>query len=131
MTIEQIRLQAQDETTAPDILTQLASSEDKLIRQYVASNPNTPIKTLAKLGEEFPDEIVANPIFDLLFLENPESQFISVSLARSSTTSIERLEKLVCSKNKNILIALGCNSIAVLKLVRYSSKHGQTSCECL
>ena len=87
MSIEEIRKQAQHENTAPEILAKLANSQDKEILRHVASNPNTPVETLEKLGKKFPDEITANPIFELLLLENPESKFIQLSLARSSTTS--------------------------------------------
>ena len=45
MNIEQIR-QARDETTTPEILAQLSNSKDKQTRQYVASNPNTPVKVV-------------------------------------------------------------------------------------
>ncbi|WP_319422432.1 hypothetical protein [Pleurocapsa sp. FMAR1] len=94
MNIEEIRKQAQNENTAPEILAELANSEDKLTRQYVASNPNTSIKVLERLGKEFSEVITDNPIFNLLFLENPHTEFIRISLARSSTTSAEILARL-------------------------------------
>ena len=71
MDIEEIRKRAQDENTAPEILAELADSKDYLTRQYVTANPNTPTKTLLNLGAEFPKELLDNPIFDLLLLENP------------------------------------------------------------
>ena len=92
MDAEAIKRQAQDENTPPEILAELATSEDKEIRRCIASNPNTAVEILEKLGEEFPDEITANPIFDLLLLENPDSKFVLLSLARSSTTSVEKLK---------------------------------------
>jgi len=99
---EQIWRQAQNENTSPEILAKLAISKDKEIRRCIAGNPNTPVKTLEKLGAEFPGAIVNNPLFDLLLLENPESRFIILSLARSSTTSIEKLAKL--ANHQNILV---------------------------
>ena len=45
MNLEEIRQQAQNENTAPEILAKLANSEDKVIRKYVASNPNTSVET--------------------------------------------------------------------------------------
>ncbi|MEM7593543.1 MAG: hypothetical protein AAF383_18855 [Cyanobacteria bacterium P01_A01_bin.83] len=71
MDIEKTRKQAQDENTAPEILDELVTSEDYLTRKYVAGNPNTPTQTLLNSGEEFPRELLNNPIFDLLVLENP------------------------------------------------------------
>jgi hypothetical protein len=94
MNIEEIREQAQNENTAPEILAESAQNEDTLIRKYVASNPNTPVEALQNLGKEFPDEIITNPIFYLLFLENSASYFVRLSLARYSNTSEETLSKL-------------------------------------
>ena len=69
MNIKQARQLAQ-ETTAPDKLRELATHDDYLTRQYVAANPNTPTETLLNIGAEFPRELLDNPIFDLLLLEN-------------------------------------------------------------
>ncbi len=118
MSIEQERQQAQDENTATEILAKLATSEDKLTRQCVASNPNTSIEILQKLGSEFPDEITVNPIFDLLLLENPENKFVLLCLARSSTTSEKKLSELANHKDTEILIAVAHNpnvTVSILK----------------
>lgn len=72
MNIEQIRKLAQDENTASELLTELANSEDKLTRQYVAANPNTAIELLLNICFEFPVEVINNPIIPLLVLENPD-----------------------------------------------------------
>lgn len=87
--------QAKDETTAPEILASLAESQDPLVRKYVANNPNTPLDSLQELGAEFPEAVVRNPIFTLLRLENPESKFVLLSLARSVATSPAILEAMV------------------------------------
>lgn len=103
MNVEEIRQQAQNENTAPKILTKLANSEDKITRQYVASNPNTPTDVLKQLVEEFPNEIAANPIFDLLLLENNESKiFLDRSIARNSRTTSDTLS--VLSHNSNCIV---------------------------
>ena len=102
------------ENTSPEILAKLAHHEDKLTRQYVASNPNTPIESLEELGAEFPEEIINNPIFELVKLENPESKFIQLSEARSSKTSVERLLILASSNHRKIgeVVAGNCNTTA-------------------
>ena len=117
MNIEEARQQARDENTAPEILIELSKSEDSQTRQYVAGNPNTPVGILEKLGDEFPDEITANPIFDLLFLENPESKFIWLSLARSSTTSAEKLNQLANHQDRNIRVAVAKNKNITLNIL--------------
>jgi hypothetical protein len=82
---------AQADDTLPDILTALSQDSNVEVRLVVAGNPNTPVNVLQKLGEEFPDAITDNPIFNLLLLENLDTYFIKLSLARSSTTSAEIL----------------------------------------
>jgi hypothetical protein len=49
--------------TDPQILRKLE------IRRSIARNPNTPTDLLWQLGIDFPEEILANPIFELLQLE--------------------------------------------------------------
>ena len=71
MDIQQARQLAQDETTAPDKLTELARHNDLLTRQYVAGNPNTPTETLLNICFEFPNEVTNNPVIPLLLLEDP------------------------------------------------------------
>ena len=110
MNAEEIRRQAQDENTSPEILAKLAKRKDKEILRLVAGNPNTPVETLEKLGEEFSDAIVANPIFDLLLLENPENKFLLLSLARASTTSVDKLKELASCREEIIVKAVVKNS---------------------
>lgn len=95
--------------TASNLLQQLADDEDAEVRRAVASNPNTPQDVLLTLGREFPDAIVANPIFNILLLENPESLFVRLSLARSSTSS-ETLVNLSALPDEEILCAIAENS---------------------
>jgi hypothetical protein len=52
-------------------LRKLGSSKDKATRKYVTTNPNSPKEVLLDLASQFPEELLANPIFDLLLLENP------------------------------------------------------------
>ncbi|MBE9228907.1 hypothetical protein IQ264_26195 [Phormidium sp. LEGE 05292] len=95
--------------TAPDLLKQLATDEDAEVRRAVASNPNTPQDVLLKLGKEFPDAIVTNPIFNILLLENPESLFVRLSLARSSSSPSETLANLSALPDEDILCAIAEN----------------------
>jgi hypothetical protein len=54
-----------------ELLQELSFHEDAIVRQGVASNPNTPTEVLLRLGAEFPSELLDNPVFSLLILENP------------------------------------------------------------
>ncbi len=64
------RLLAIDFSTDPELLRQLAVSSDPALRVAVAANPNTPPDVLLKLGAEFPAQLLDNPVFSLLLLEN-------------------------------------------------------------
>ncbi len=92
-TSEEKKNLARNENTPGDILS-LLSQGNKEVRQLVASNPNTPIEVLKKLGIEFADEIVNNPVFNLLLLEDSNNNFLKMCLATSTTTSLETLEEL-------------------------------------
>ena len=65
------RLVARNPNSAPELLRDLADSEDDLTRAGVTANPNTPKDVLLKLADEFPQEFLANSVIDLLLLEKP------------------------------------------------------------
>lgn len=69
--IELARLVASNLSTSSELLGLLAYSSDLLTRQNVAANPNTPPNELIELGAQFPEQLLNNPVFSLLFLENP------------------------------------------------------------
>jgi len=69
--IIQSQLVAAEPSTDPDLLRELALSTDQKTRQEVAGNPNTPSDVILELGAEFPSQILDNPMFPLLLLENP------------------------------------------------------------
>jgi hypothetical protein len=105
--IEAQRLLAANPETAPEILRELSQSDDRAIRQAVAGNPNAPIAVLWKLLVDFPHEIIANPSFLLVILENPnwilevpESSLIAL-LKQQNIPHIFMAE---CRKHKSVLI---------------------------
>jgi hypothetical protein len=61
---------ASNPQTNPQTLRQLANDSDWQIRRSIANNPNTPTDLLWQLGIDFPEAVIANPIFPLLQLEN-------------------------------------------------------------
>lgn len=52
-------------------LAELIKSDDAVICQQVAQHPNTSPETLKELFEKYPQEVLNNPVIDLLLLENP------------------------------------------------------------
>ncbi|MEH1951883.1 MAG: hypothetical protein V7K77_33765 [Nostoc sp.] len=68
--VTQAQLVAAEPSTDPELLRELALSTDQQTRQSVAGNPNTPVDVLLRLGAEFPSQLLDNPVFPLLLLEN-------------------------------------------------------------
>ncbi len=58
-------------TTDPIILRKLSGSRDRVSRQEVAGNPNTPTDVLWLLIKQYPYQVLENPLFLLIALENP------------------------------------------------------------
>lgn len=102
--LETKRKLASIEDTPVEILQELSKDSDRTIRSLVAGNPITPTEILIELGKEFPEIVTENPIFSLLWLEDPNSLFIRLSLARSSTTDLATLDKLASDCDMNIWI---------------------------
>ena len=92
MNLEQARQIAQDETTAPKLLAELANSEDKPTRQAVAANPNTPAEILLNICFDFPNEVINNPIIPLLSLEDPHILICKISLDFDELKRLSNLE---------------------------------------
>lgn len=104
LNIESARLVAKNENADAELLEELAFSKDKIVRQGVAGNANTPVKILLKLGAEFPQELLDNPVFFLLILENPnlyeEMPAETIySLVKLETVTEFILEQIVARKN--------------------------------
>ena len=97
--VEDLTKIAANPSTSPHLLIELSKHKDFQIRSLVASNPNTPLETLKCLGNEFADAIVENPVFDLLKLEDSNSKFVRLTLARSTKTPPEVLAKLITKEN--------------------------------
>lgn len=63
--------EATQATTPPRRLARLAAHPAAEVRRAVAANPNTPTPVLLRLAVHFPEEVLHNPVLDLLLLENP------------------------------------------------------------
>ncbi|MFO1518960.1 MAG: HEAT repeat domain-containing protein [bacterium] len=73
--------EAQDPTTSQERLKKLAEHHREAVQRVVATNPNTPIDVLTKLGERFPRAFVSNPAIELLRMEN--TSFYTPMLVKS------------------------------------------------
>ena len=108
--IEDLTKIAADSATPSHLLVELSKHGNSQIRSLVASNPNTPLETLKSLCG-FADAIVANPVFDLLQLEDGNSKFIRLTLAISTKTPPEALTQLIATEDlDDVCYALGRNA---------------------
>lgn len=64
------RQAAQNPETEPEQLRKLAGVRDPGTQRRVAANPNTPPDLVLKIGKQYPGELLANPVFDLMLLED-------------------------------------------------------------
>ncbi|MEG4320446.1 MULTISPECIES: HEAT repeat domain-containing protein [unclassified Microcoleus] len=71
LTTDIAQVVANNPSAPANLLRELSVSSDATIRAHVAANPNTPTEVLLELGSEFPEQLLGNPIFSLLLLENP------------------------------------------------------------
>lgn len=62
---------ARHDHASPELLARFAHSSDRATRAAVVRNPNTPSVDYLRLDEQLPKEFLANPLLDLLMLENP------------------------------------------------------------
>jgi hypothetical protein len=94
VSIELARLVALNPNTPPELLRELANSSDAITRSHVAANPNTPTEVLLELGGEFPLQLLDNPVFSLLLLENPN---LIETIPLTTQRSLLKLEKVPVS----------------------------------
>ncbi|MEB3178490.1 MAG: hypothetical protein VKL59_05530 [Nostocaceae cyanobacterium] len=112
--IEFARLVASNPMAPSVLLRKLCDIQDTVTRRNVTANPNTPSQVLLKLGAEFPRELLANPIFPLLFLENPNliseipSNTLESLLTQKSVPSF--FLEMIAKTDKNIY---GCFYAAI------------------
>ena len=65
------RLVAANPCAPAELLLELSRSDDKAVRKACTSNANTPVEALLKLGSQFPEQLLENPVFGLLLLGHP------------------------------------------------------------
>ncbi len=96
--------EASDPTTSLQRLTELAKQGDKDTKKAVAANPNTPPELLSKLAEDFPGQVLQNPVLDLLLLEEPAffenmPRASRIAIAESEYADVELLRQLGGSRS--------------------------------
>ncbi|AFY55296.1 Leucine rich repeat protein [Rivularia sp. PCC 7116] len=113
--IELTRIVANNANTAPDFLRNLSSESDRIIRANITGNPNTPTDILFELGADFPQQLLENPVFSLLLLENPN--FVAdipvatlLSLLKIDEVSPQFLQLASNHDDVEVLLTIAMNS---------------------
>ncbi|BAZ41817.1 hypothetical protein NIES4101_77850 [Calothrix sp. NIES-4101] len=136
MNVKLGRIVATNVCAIPELLHELSTSDDRETRQAVASNPNTPTDVLFQLGAEFPQELLENPVFSLLLLENPNlladmPEDTQASLLKLPTIPDAFIQWGLTSRRTSILYALAMNPQVnqwdLQRLIDEASKHWITS----
>ena len=123
------RLLAKHPRASSKLLEKLSHSSDQATRRAVAGNPNTPPQIYVRLGQQFPKEFLANPMLDLLLMENP-----ALMVEVPETMLIRLLKQADCPQSllawaaghdhENVQLAVATNARApeqALKKLRTSS----------
>ncbi|MEM7556387.1 MAG: hypothetical protein AAF378_20265 [Cyanobacteria bacterium P01_A01_bin.84] len=96
------------------LLTKLAKIEDREVQRAITLNPNTPSRILLSLAPQFSEEFFANPVVDLLLLENPAffvqlNHFDLLRLVKASNAPQWFLAKVLQYRNEQVWFAVAGN----------------------
>ncbi|MDB9511198.1 hypothetical protein PN499_08390 [Kamptonema animale CS-326] len=111
---ELARLVALNPSTPRELLGELSYSKDSTTRKNVATNPNTSTEVLLNLVCEFPEQLVNNPTFSLLLLENPNLVDIIPlntlqSILNYDTLPVSFIERAINQLDEDTLLLLAEN----------------------
>ena len=115
--------------TSQSMLSELSSHPNPDVRFLIAGNSSTPVNILSELGQEFPDTIIDNPIFRSLMIEEPNSRFVRLSLARSSKTASEILAELAATEKDDETICCAIARNPITPIVALKSLFGWRATE--
>ena len=131
------RLLAKHLRANAELLEKLSHSSDQATRRAVAGNPNTPQQIYVRLGQQFPKEFLANPMLDLLLMENPAlmdevPEALLNRLLKQADCPASLLTWAAAHDHEKVQLAVAMNANApqqALQLLR-QSKH-PTVCEAV
>ncbi len=112
---------AANPATPGDLLRHWATTGMKSIRKRCALNPNTPKETLRELAKYFPEEFIQNPVFNLLWVEDPQlltnlSEDGLTRLLANPDLELDIMHALAQHENPEIAIAAKCHVQSTLAI---------------
>jgi hypothetical protein len=113
------------------VLQKLGSHSDATVRKWVTLHPNTPPRVLAKLATQFPEQLLDNPVFDVLPLENPNLlNELPVgtrrSLLKREKCPVSFLEWLAQDDDEGVQLALAMNPNTPAHILQKLSQSGSS-----
>jgi hypothetical protein len=126
------RLLAKHPRASADLLEKLSHSSDKATGAQVTANPNTPSQTYLRLGAQFPQEFLANPILDLLLIENPAlfhelPDTMLVQIMRKPVCPPDFLTWAAAHASDKVQLAVAMNAKAPPEALERLHRSGQIS----
>lgn len=126
------RLVVGNPSASAQLLEDLSKSKDLQTRKIITSHAGTPARVLRVLGGMFPEQLLENPIFDFLLLEDPaffEGMNVSrlANFVKKNTCSIEIIKHASKIKEESVQLALLMNQSTPKKVVDRIIKHAVTS----
>jgi hypothetical protein len=112
--VEVDRLLAAHANASPALLAELARSKDKITCARVAKSPRTPPEEFISLAGRFPAEVLANPLLNLMLLENPAlidqiPQSDLVAMLKQPNCPRTLLTWATCSRMEQVQLATTMN----------------------
>ncbi|BAY24817.1 hypothetical protein NIES2100_46140 [Calothrix sp. NIES-2100] len=129
--IELARVVAQNPGADADILQELGSYSDTIVRQNLVMNPNIPLSLLMVLAKQFPRHLFRNPAIDLLVLESPNllvTAFDTVlcNLIKRTIVPVSLLEYAAKSSSENVKLAVTINCQTPKATLEYLASNQNT-----
>ena len=122
------RLIAKHPKVGAALLEKLSHSSDRTTRALVTANPDTPPSIYLRLGAQFPSEFLANPMLDLLFLENPALLQDLSGSAASRPTGLSPGLPQNCGRWR--IVPAGCRLLCLGLVVVVADCLGRRSSRC-
>ncbi|AXY67279.1 hypothetical protein D3A95_01160 [Thermosynechococcus sichuanensis E542] len=125
-------LVAQNPAIPISLIEQLVEEGKPEILRALASNPQTPKEILLPLAEHFPEEFIANPVFDILWHLDPHLKGLSLSALRAfllNPKTVEWAWLLVPDREQNIFKYYPSSNLDNLRTLWYTLKDVAVSPE--
>lgn len=129
------RLVARNPNCSQALLRKLGSHKDDTVRKWVTVHPNTPPEVRLALAQQFPRQLLDNPMLDLLLLENPnlfEDMPIGTVRALMKRPNLPAgfIRFAVTRKDENVQLAIAQNRSTPPEIIAKLKTTGLSQAVC-